>query len=56
MQVMRTNNNEANIKYETLAEKQNMWEEESRAKTERVNCIYEDINSDILNDRILYIF
>lgn len=54
MQMMRANNNEANTKYETLAEKQNIWEEELRAKTERVNCICEDINSNILNDRILY--
>lgn len=57
MQLMRANNNEANIKYETLAEKQNMWEEESRTKTERVKCICGDINFDIFSNRILlYIF
>lgn len=50
MQMMRTNNKEANIKYETLADKQNMWEEESRAKTERVKCIFGDINSNILRN------
>lgn len=43
MQLMRTNNNEANIKYETLAEKQNMWEKESRTKTERVKCYVETL-------------
>lgn len=36
---MRANNNEANTKYETLTEKQNMWDKESRAKTERVNYV-----------------
>lgn len=36
---MQANNNETNTKYETLIEKQNMWDKESRAKTEKVNYV-----------------
>ncbi|XP_070159115.1 putative leucine-rich repeat-containing protein DDB_G0290503 [Polyergus mexicanus] len=45
IEVMRTNNNEANTKYETLTEKQNMWDKESRAKTERIQNLEATVNA-----------
>ncbi|KAL6426274.1 hypothetical protein ACFW04_009059 [Cataglyphis niger] len=45
IEVMRANNKEANIKYETLTEKQNIWDKESRAKTERIQNLEAIVNS-----------
>ncbi|XP_029664492.1 autophagy-related protein 23-like [Formica exsecta] len=45
IEVMWTNNNEANTKYETLTEKQNMWDKESRTKTERIQNLEATVNA-----------
>ncbi|XP_072747711.1 uncharacterized protein [Anoplolepis gracilipes] len=39
MEMMRTNYNEVNTKYEILTEKQIMWEKESCAKTEKIQTL-----------------
>ncbi|XP_050457511.1 uncharacterized protein LOC126854623 [Cataglyphis hispanica] len=45
IEVMQANNKEANTKYETLTEKQNIWDKESRAKTERIQNLEAIVNS-----------